>query len=233
MQGTRVWPLGWKMPWRREWQPTPVFMPGEFHGQRKLVGHSSWSHKESDTTERLTLSQHAYTWVHSEVDKSKERVNQTSIPLKLGRDLSKGMANFVEKWQDKGNKRELKRSWPWFRHFQNHLGRKINACTKMSQRQRKRNISKRLGNVWPSGWSQSSCQVVLWEPLGGMERNHLIPGSCFESPSFYPGCSVGNYLVFSPLSYEVSNSTQSFVIVGKIESKIATLFCHFYTNGKV
>ena len=153
---------------------------------------------ESDTTERLTLSQHAYTWVHSEVDKSKERVNQTSIPLKLGLgwDLSKGMANFVEKWQDKGNKTELKRSWPWFRHFQNHLGRKINACTKMSQRQRKRNISKRLGNVWPSGWSQSSCQVVLWEPLGGMERNDLIPGSCFEFLSFYPGCSVGNYLVF-------------------------------------
>lgn len=92
---------------------------------------------------------------------------------------------------------------------------------------------KKVGNVWPSGWSQSSCQVVLWEPLGGMERNNLIPGSCFEFPSFYQGCSVGNYLVFSPLSSEVPNSAQSFFIVGKIESKIATLFCHFYINGKV
>ena len=35
---------------RREWQNTPVFLPGEFHGQRSLVGYSSWGHKESDTT---------------------------------------------------------------------------------------------------------------------------------------------------------------------------------------
>ena len=35
--------------------PTPVFLPREFHGQRNLVGYSPWSHKESDTTERLTL----------------------------------------------------------------------------------------------------------------------------------------------------------------------------------
>ena len=40
---------------RRKWQPTPVFLPGEFHGQRTLVGYSSWGHKESYTTERLTL----------------------------------------------------------------------------------------------------------------------------------------------------------------------------------
>ena len=31
-----------KIPWRREWQPTPVFVPGEFHGQRSLVGNSPW-----------------------------------------------------------------------------------------------------------------------------------------------------------------------------------------------
>ena len=44
-----------KIPWRREWQPTPVFLPGAFHGQRRLEGYSPWSHKESDTTEQLTL----------------------------------------------------------------------------------------------------------------------------------------------------------------------------------
>ena len=38
----------------REWQPTPVFLPGEFHEQRSLVGHSPWGCKESDMTERLT-----------------------------------------------------------------------------------------------------------------------------------------------------------------------------------
>ena len=38
----------------RNWQPTPVFLPGEFHGQRSLVGYSPWGCKESDTTELLT-----------------------------------------------------------------------------------------------------------------------------------------------------------------------------------
>ena len=45
-----------KIPWRREWQPTPVFLPGEFQGQRNLEGYSAWGHKESDMTERLILS---------------------------------------------------------------------------------------------------------------------------------------------------------------------------------
>ena len=40
-----------KVPRRREWLPTPVFWPGEFHGQRSLVGYSPWGCKESDTTE--------------------------------------------------------------------------------------------------------------------------------------------------------------------------------------
>ena len=43
-------------PWRRGWQPTPVFLPGEFHGQRSLMGYSPWGHQEWDMTERLTLS---------------------------------------------------------------------------------------------------------------------------------------------------------------------------------
>ena len=40
-----------KILWRRKWQPTPVFLPGEFHGQRILAGYSPWGHKESDRTE--------------------------------------------------------------------------------------------------------------------------------------------------------------------------------------
>ena len=44
-----------KILWRREWQSTPVFLPGESHGQRGLVGYSPCGHKESDTTEQLTL----------------------------------------------------------------------------------------------------------------------------------------------------------------------------------
>ena len=47
---------GWgRFPWRRKWQPTPVFLPGESHGQRSLMGFSPRGRKESDTTERLHL----------------------------------------------------------------------------------------------------------------------------------------------------------------------------------
>ena len=45
-----------KIPWRREWQPTQVFLHGESPGQRNLAGYSPWGPKELDTTERLTLS---------------------------------------------------------------------------------------------------------------------------------------------------------------------------------
>ena len=41
------------MNWRKQWQPTPVLLPGKSHGRRSLVGFSPWSHKESDTTERI------------------------------------------------------------------------------------------------------------------------------------------------------------------------------------
>ena len=42
------------MPWRRKWQPIPVFSPGKSHGQKSVVGSSPWGHKESDTTEQLS-----------------------------------------------------------------------------------------------------------------------------------------------------------------------------------
>ena len=45
-----------KILWRRTWQPTPVFLLGEFHGQSSLEGYSPRGHKESDTTEQVTLS---------------------------------------------------------------------------------------------------------------------------------------------------------------------------------
>ena len=42
--------LGWEDPLEEGWQPTPVFLPGESHGQRSLVGYSPWGCKELDTT---------------------------------------------------------------------------------------------------------------------------------------------------------------------------------------
>ena len=58
-----------KIPWRRKWQPTPVFLLGKSHVQRSLVGCSPWGHKESDMTEPLSTRMHFilcvgyYCWV--------------------------------------------------------------------------------------------------------------------------------------------------------------------------
>ena len=65
------------MHWRRKWQPTPVFLPGESHGRRSLVGCSPWGHTESDTTEAtqqqqiraliailLVIILHVFTYAH-------------------------------------------------------------------------------------------------------------------------------------------------------------------------
>ena len=56
MRETRVWSLSWEDPLEKEWQPSPVFLPGESHGQRGLVGYSPWCHKELAITEWLTHS---------------------------------------------------------------------------------------------------------------------------------------------------------------------------------
>ena len=51
MQGLWVRSLGEEDPWRRKWQPTPGFLPGESHGQRSLAGYSPWGRRESEMTE--------------------------------------------------------------------------------------------------------------------------------------------------------------------------------------
>ena len=52
-----IWFDPWvrKILWRRQWQSTPVFLPGESHGQRSLEGYNPWDHKESDSTESLSM----------------------------------------------------------------------------------------------------------------------------------------------------------------------------------
>ena len=49
------WSLGGEDPWRKKWQPTPVFLPGKSQGQRSLVGYSPWGHKELDTAEHACI----------------------------------------------------------------------------------------------------------------------------------------------------------------------------------
>ena len=63
-----------KIPWRRTWQPTPGFLPGESHGQRSLVGYSPWGHTESDTTEHThtTLRSSAFQSLACETHKENQ-----------------------------------------------------------------------------------------------------------------------------------------------------------------
>ena len=69
-----------KTPWRRKWQPTPVFLPAKSHGQRNLEGYSSWSRKESDTTERLPLNKEIAT--HSSI--LTQKIPETEEPTVYG-----------------------------------------------------------------------------------------------------------------------------------------------------
>ena len=57
--------------WRRKWQPTPVLLPGKFHGQRSLVSYSAWGRKESGTTERLHFTSLQWEWSYISIRKYK------------------------------------------------------------------------------------------------------------------------------------------------------------------
>ena len=63
------WSLVWKIPWRRKWQLTPIFLLGKFHGQRSLVGYILEGHKEWNTTEcvhvHVCACAHTHTHTHT------------------------------------------------------------------------------------------------------------------------------------------------------------------------
>ena len=61
----RFHPWARKIPWRRAWQPTPVFLPGESHGQRSLVDYSLWVEKSQTQLKRLCMHAHVRTHTHT------------------------------------------------------------------------------------------------------------------------------------------------------------------------
>ena len=67
-----------KIPWRRKWQPTPVFYPGKSHRQRSLAGYSPWGHKELDATE--------HTHTHTHTKKTTHLKSLDLAPLPEGED---------------------------------------------------------------------------------------------------------------------------------------------------
>ena len=64
-QGFHPWVT--EIPWRRKWQPTPVFLPGESHGRRSVVGYSPWGRKQLDMTKQLhfLFLSFLYLWILS------------------------------------------------------------------------------------------------------------------------------------------------------------------------
>ena len=57
-------PWIWKNPWSRKWQPTPVFLPGESHGQRSMVGYCPWDQKESTEWAHTHTHTHTHTFIY-------------------------------------------------------------------------------------------------------------------------------------------------------------------------
>ena len=76
-QETQVWSLSQEDPWRKGWLPTPIFLPGEFHGQRSLAGYSPWCCKVN-MTERLSLS---FIRSKATIDHSFLQIPASSFPL--------------------------------------------------------------------------------------------------------------------------------------------------------
>ena len=73
-----------KIPWRRKWQPTPVFSPGKSHGRRSLAGYSPWDHTKSDIIEWLNNNRgHRAIQREWREGKGRWRRNRTGRPLSL------------------------------------------------------------------------------------------------------------------------------------------------------
>ena len=67
MWETWVWSLGWEVPWRRKWQPTPVLLPRKSHGQRSLVSMGCpWCHRTRLSDFTFTLNQLGAVWLGTE-----------------------------------------------------------------------------------------------------------------------------------------------------------------------
>ena len=73
-----------KIPWKREWQPTPVFLPGQSHGHRSLAGYRPWGCTDSDrteSTEQQQQQQHRYVSKIYCVKKVRNESSYITVPL--------------------------------------------------------------------------------------------------------------------------------------------------------
>ena len=82
-----------KIPWRRKWKPTLIFLPGEFHRQRSLAGYGPRDHEESDITERLTHTSQDVSelWPHVDdcsSEQKRDRAHITSCRSQKGDEMA-------------------------------------------------------------------------------------------------------------------------------------------------
>ena len=85
------------IPWKRAWQPTPVFLPEKSHGQRSLAGYGPWGPKESGMTEWLSTAQHSINTLRAslvaQMVKNLPTMQETGVwSLGLEDTMKKGMA---------------------------------------------------------------------------------------------------------------------------------------------
>ena len=99
-----------KISWRRKWQPTPVFVPGEFHRHGILVGYHPWDHRVSDTTEWLSMHARSLDIIHvyigiylcivSSYLHSSKMVGQNSLLIGLFQLVSHFDINLLQPWRE-------------------------------------------------------------------------------------------------------------------------------------
>ena len=86
-RGVGLIPGSGRCPWRTKWPPTPVFLPGESHGQRSLAGYSPWCCKELDMTEQLSVYKHTQTHTHVNIPHGHRHRNSQQNNSKPGTSL--------------------------------------------------------------------------------------------------------------------------------------------------
>jgi len=132
-----------KNPWRKEWLPTPVFLPGEFHGQRKLAGCSPWIHRSW-----RQLSMHAHTMIW------KDKTEQDFVGL-LG--LSVSISGLQSPWSSLSSKSSVQ-LLSRVQHF-------VTPCTAARQASLSVTNSQSLLKLMPIKSVMPPNQLILCRPL--------------------------------------------------------------------
>jgi len=124
-QGFNSWVR--KIPWSKEWQPTPIFLPGKFHEQRSLSGYSPWAHKELNMTERLSV--HTHTFTHRF---KPHQAGSTTICCLRTRMLHQRSCHHMYAWSRSGQERLPSpgdsQNHPQARGSADHLSRACEKC---------------------------------------------------------------------------------------------------------